>query len=189
MSSLTTHHHPLANTWHNGSDCGQAVIGPAKSSSKAIEVSAVIPCLNEADTIGICVKKALSAFAGAQIRGEVVVADNGSTDGSDLIAERLGARVLHVSAKGYGSALMAGIRAASGRYIIMGDADDSYDFGDIPRFVARLREGYELVQGCRLPAGRGQIPTRAMPWLHKLGNPLLTLLARFMFRVPVTDIY
>lgn len=158
------------------------IVGP-------VEVSVVIPCLNEADTIGICVQKALAAMARATIRGEVVVADNGSTDGSDVIAAALGARIIHVSAKGYGSALMAGIRAASGRYIIMGDADDSYDFGEIPRFVARLRKGFDLVQGCRLPAGGGQIEDGAMPWSHKIGNPLLSSLARFMFRVPATDIY
>ena len=153
------------------------------------EVSVVIPCLNEADTLAVCIRKALAAFAAHNIHGEVIVADNGSTDGSDVIARELGARVVLVSAKGYGSALMGGIRAAAGRYIIMGDADDSYDFGEIPNFVARLREGFELVQGCRLPAGGGQIEAGAMPWSHQIGNPLLSGLARFMFRVPATDIY
>ncbi len=154
-----------------------------------VEVSVVIPCLNEADTIGCCVRKAMAALKQKGIRGEVIVADNGSTDGSDEISAALGARIVRVSAKGYGAALMGGIRAASGRYIIMGDADDSYDFGEIPHFVARLREGYDLVQGCRLPAGGGQIEPGAMPWAHKIGNPLLSFLARFLFRVPVKDIY
>jgi glycosyltransferase involved in cell wall biosynthesis len=183
MRSLIAHQQP-ARVAHRGltGDKTDAVSGP-------VEVSVVIPCLNEADTIGICVQKALAAMAGEKIRGEVVVADNGSTDGSDIIAAALGARVIPVSAKGYGSALMAGIRAASGRYIIMGDADDSYDFGEIPRFVMRLRDGFDLVQGCRLPSGGGQIERGAMPWSHKIGNPLLSLLARFMFRVPATDIY
>ena len=185
MSSLTTRHHVLAQTRRDGG----AALTPAKGNPDAIEVSVVIPCLNEADTIAICVQKALTALAEEQIRGEVIVADNGSTDGSDFIAAGLGARVIHVSAKGYGSALMAGIRAASGVYIIMGDADDSYDFGEIPKFVRRLREGYELVQGCRLPAGGGQIESGAMPWSHRWGNPLLSFLAKCMFRVPATDIY
>lgn len=157
--------------------------------SEAPEVSVVIPCLNEADTLGLCVQKALAAFAGARIRGEVVVADNGSTDGSDLIAVGLGARVIYVSAKGYGSALMAGIRAAAGPLIIMGDADDSYDFSELPKLVTRLRQGDDLVQGCRLPMGGGKIERGAMPWSHRLGNPLLSFLAKFMFRAPVTDIY
>ena len=156
---------------------------------RPVEVSVVIPCLNEADTIGVCVQKAMAALVGAHIAGEVIAADNGSTDGSDRIAKEFGARVIHVSGKGYGKALMAGIAAASGRYIIMGDADDSYDFSELPRFVARLREGFELVQGCRLPAGGGTIARGAMRWSHRIGNPLLSFLARFMFKVPAKDIY
>jgi glycosyltransferase involved in cell wall biosynthesis len=156
---------------------------------RSVEVSVVIPCLNEADTIGVCVQKAMAALVGAHIAGEVIAADNGSTDGSDRIAKEFGARVIHVSGKGYGKALMAGIAAASGRYIIMGDADDSYDFSELPRFVARLREGFELVQGCRLPAGGGTIARGAMRWSHRIGNPLLSFLARFMFKVPAKDIY
>ena len=159
------------------------------TSERSVDVSVVIPCLNEADTIGVCVQKAMAALVGAHIAGEVIAADNGSTDGSDHIAKKFGARVIHVSGKGYGKALMAGIAAASGRYIIMGDADDSYDFSDLPRFVARLREGFELVQGCRLPAGGGTIARGAMRWSHRIGNPLLSFLARFMFKVPVKDIY
>jgi hypothetical protein len=124
------------------------------------------------------------------IHGEVVVADNGSEDGSIAIAERLGARVVHVSERGYGSALMGGIAAAHGRFVIMGDADDSYDFLEVPRFVEGLRKGADLVQGCRLPWGGGTVLPGAMPPLHRwLGNPLFTLMARRMFGVPIHDAY
>ena len=119
-----------------------------------IELSVVMPCLNEADTLATCVDKAIEAMRSRRIRGEVIVADNGSTDGSQEIAAALGARVVPVSQKGYGNALMGGIAAARGKYVIMGDADDSYDFLEIPKFVAKLREGYDLVQGCRLPSRR-----------------------------------
>jgi glycosyltransferase involved in cell wall biosynthesis len=156
----------------------------------AIEVSVVLPCLNEADTIGTCIRKAQRALEDHHLAGEVVVADNGSTDGSAAIAAELGARVIHVASRGYGHALMGGIAAARGRFIIMGDADDSYDFGDIPRFVERLRQGFDLVQGCRLPGGGGRILPGAMPFLHRwLGNPLFSFLARRMFGTPVSDIY
>jgi glycosyltransferase involved in cell wall biosynthesis len=149
-----------------------------------------MPCLNEHETVGICVEKAVTALADAGISGEVIVADNGSTDGSIEIAESLGARVVPVTARGYGNALMGGIRAARGRYVIMGDADDSYDFRDVPKFVAKLRQGYDLVQGCRLPSGGGTVRPGAMPWLHRwLGNPMLSFLARRMFKTGISDIY
>jgi len=149
-----------------------------------------MPCLNEHETVGVCVEKALTALQAAGIEGEVIVADNGSTDGSIEIATALGARVVPISARGYGNALMGGIRAARGRYVIMGDADDSYDFRDVPKFVAKLRQGYDLVQGCRLPSGGGTVKPGAMPWLHRwLGNPMLSLLARHMFRTEIRDIY
>src|SRR5262245_48415924 len=108
-----------------------------------LELSVVMPCLNESDTIAVCIKKALGALEQSGIAGEVVIADNGSTDGSQLIAERLGVRVVPVAERGYGSALMGGIAAARGKFVIMGDADDSYDFRDIPKFVEKLREGYD----------------------------------------------
>lgn len=155
-----------------------------------IEVSIVMPCLNEADTLEFCVVKAQRALREAGIRGEVIVADNGSSDGSVAIGERLGAWVVRVEAKGYGNALMGGIEAARGRYVIMGDADDSYDFLEIPKFVAQLREGHELVQGCRLPAGGGTVAEGAMPWSHRwIGNPLFSLLVRWWFRAPIHDVY
>jgi glycosyltransferase involved in cell wall biosynthesis len=164
--------------------------GEGAEHRSVIEVSVVLPCLNEADTIGTCIRKAQRALEDHQLAGEVIVADNGSTDGSAAIAAGLGARVVHVAARGYGHALMGGIAAARGRFIIMGDADDSYDFGDIPRFVERLRQGFDLVQGCRLPRGGGQILPGAMPFLHRwLGNPLFSFLARRMFGTPVSDIY
>jgi glycosyltransferase involved in cell wall biosynthesis len=154
------------------------------------EVSIVLPCLNEADTLGTCIEKALKAFRESGIEGEVVVADNGSTDGSPEIARRLGARVVSVGERGYGNALMGGIAAARGRYVIMGDADDSYDFLEVPKFVEGLRAGSELVQGCRLPSGGGTVLPGAMPYLHlHLGNPLFSALARGWFEAPIHDVY
>ncbi|HEU4566253.1 MAG TPA: glycosyltransferase family 2 protein [Gemmatimonadaceae bacterium] len=155
-----------------------------------VELSVVIPCLNEADTLATCVRKAQRAIAEHGIAGEVIIADNGSTDGSQEIAAELGARVVPVAARGYGSALMGGIGAARGTFVIMGDADDSYDFTEIPRFVARLREGYDLVQGCRLPRGGGTVRPGAMPFLHRwLGNPMFSMLVRHWFHSPISDVY
>ena len=157
---------------------------------KQIELSVVMPCLNESDTLAVCIEKAQRAMAENNIVGEVIVADNGSTDGSPEIARRLGARLIAVEEKGYGSALMGGIARANGRFVIMGDADDSYDFLEIPKFVAKLREGYDLVQGCRLPAGGGRILPGAMPFLHRWwGNPMFSALARIWFYASINDIY
>ena len=157
---------------------------------REMELSVVMPCLNEADTLEVCVRKAQKGIEQAGVKGEVVVADNGSTDGSVAIAERCGARVVHVREKGYGNALAGGIGAARGRFVIMGDADDSYDFGEVPKFVAKLREGYELVQGCRLPSGGGTVAPGAMPWSHRwIGNPMFSLLSRWWFRAPIHDVY
>ena len=158
--------------------------------TSVVEVSIVMPCLNEADTIGTCIEKAQRALTENNISGEIIVADNGSTDDSRAIASLLGARVIPVLAKGYGNALMAGISAARGKHIIMGDADDSYDFLEIPRFVDKLRQGYDLVQGCRLPLGGGTILHGAMPFSHRwLGNPLFSKMAQWMFRSPMHDVY
>ncbi|MFP5257857.1 MAG: glycosyltransferase family 2 protein, partial [Acidobacteriota bacterium] len=149
-----------------------------------------MPCLNEADTVVVCVQKALRGLAAAGATGEVILADNGSTDGSQALAEAAGARVVAVPEKGYGSALMGGIAAARGRFVIMGDADDSYDFQAIPQFVEKLRQGYDLVMGCRLPPGGGAIVPGAMPVLHRLiGNPLFTFMVRKMFGAPINDVY
>ncbi|MDQ3253201.1 MAG: glycosyltransferase family 2 protein, partial [Acidobacteriota bacterium] len=138
----------------------------------------------------VCIQKAKRSLQEHRIGGEIIVADNGSTDGSQAIATRLGARVVHVEAKGYGNALMGGIAAARGRFIIMGDADDSYDFLEVPKFVEKLREGFDLVQGCRLPAGGGTVMPNAMPFLHRWwGNPMFSLMARTWFRVPIHDVY
>jgi glycosyltransferase involved in cell wall biosynthesis len=145
-----------------------------------VELSVVLPCLNEAETLETCIRKAQEAMRAAGVCGEVIVADNGSSDGSPQIGERLGARVVHVLAKGYGSALMGGIAAAAGQYIVMGDADASYDFGHIPRFLEPLRNGADLVMGNRF---RGGIQKGAMPLLHQyFGNPGLTWLGRLFFR-------
>ena len=158
--------------------------------TQPIELSVVMPCLNEADTLAVCIEKAQRAMREHNIVGEVVVADNGSTDRSIEIAAELGARVVHVEAKGYGSALMGGIEAARGQYILMGDADDSYDFLELPKFVDQLREGHALVQGCRLPAGGGTVLPGAMPALHRWwGNPMFTFMVRNMFAAPIHDVY
>ncbi len=149
------------------------------------EVSIVMPCLNEAETLGTCIRKAYAAIERHQLDAEVIVADNGSTDGSPLIAEQMGARLVPVREKGYGSALRAGILAARGTYVIMGDADDSYDFSAVYPFLERLRDGYDLVMGNRF---RGGIRPGAMPWKHRwIGNPILTRIGRLFFPCPVGD--
>jgi len=154
-----------------------------------LELSIVMPCLNEADTVRACVRKAKQSLQQLGISGEVIVADNGSTDGSIEIALEEGARVVPVDRKGYGAALMGGIEAARGRFVLMGDADDSYDFTDTAKFYHKLLEGADIVQGCRLPSGGGKVMPGAMPWLHQWGNPALTWLVRTMFHSPVHDVY
>lgn len=152
-----------------------------------LELTVVMPCLNEAETLEVCIAKAMKCLEDNNIPGEVLIADNGSTDGSQGIARRLGARVVEVSARGYGSALRGGIAAARGRYVIMADADDSYDFSALMPFVEKLREGYELVMGNRFLGG---IAPGAMPPLHRyLGNPVLTALGRLFFRSPCGDFH
>jgi len=147
---------------------------------EGLELTVVMPCLNEAETLGTCIRRAQQAIADANIAGEVLVADNGSTDGSIEIAEGLGARLVRVAAKGYGNALMGGIAAAAGKYVVMGDADASYDFAHIPRFLGPLRDGADLVMGNRF---RGGIEKGAMPPTHQyFGNPALTWLGRLFFR-------
>jgi len=149
-----------------------------------------MPCLNEADTVATCVATARRALDEAGIHGEVLVADNGSTDNSQQLAEGAGGCVVVVGERGYGAALMGGIEAARGRFVVMGDADGSYDFLEVPRIVEKLREGFDLVQGCRLPSGGGRVLPGAMPALHYwLGNPLFSVLARMWFASPVRDVY
>jgi glycosyltransferase involved in cell wall biosynthesis len=151
------------------------------------ELSIVMPCLNEAQTVGICVMKAQAYLDMHKIAGEVIVADNGSTDGSQAIALSLGARVEPVVSRGYGNALRAGIAAARGEFVVMGDSDDSYDFSALQPFIEQLREGYDLVLGNRF---RGGIAPGAMPVLHKFfGNPLLTFIGRTLYRSPSHDFY
>jgi glycosyltransferase involved in cell wall biosynthesis len=160
------------------------------STPDTVELTIVMPCLNEAETLATCIRKAQTGLERAGVRGEVLIADNGSTDGSPGIAEKLGARVVHVKEKGYGSALRGGIEAARGKWIIMGDADDSYDFSDLNRFVEKFREGFELVMGCRLPSGGGTIAPGAMPWKNRwIGNPTLSFIGRVFFNCPARDFH
>jgi glycosyltransferase involved in cell wall biosynthesis len=157
------------------------------TSTESIELSIVMPCLNEAETLATCIDKAQGYLKRSGVVGEIVIADNGSTDGSQDIARAHGARVIEVSAKGYGSALMGGIDAARGEYVIMGDADDSYDFSRLDPFVERLRAGDELVMGNRF---KGGIADGAMPPLHKyLGNPVLSWIGQVLFRSPIGDFH
>lgn len=151
------------------------------------ELTILMPCLDEAETIETCIRKASNFLVSANIKGEVLVADNGSTDGSQNLAKALGARVISVSERGYGAALIAGINAAKGRYVIMGDADDSYDFSALQPFVDQLRHGADLVMGDRF---KGGIASGAMPLLHKyLGNPVLSFVGRLFFGIPVRDFH
>ena len=151
-----------------------------------LELSIVMPCLNEAETIAACIGKASMAIDGLGLRAEIVVADNGSTDGSQAIAQELGARVVCVAARGYGNAIMGGIAAARGRYVLIGDADDSYDFSDLAPFVEKLREGHDLVMGNRF---HGDFRPGAMPMMHRyLGTPALTGIERLLFRSPIGDL-
>jgi len=152
-----------------------------------LELSILMPCLNEAETIEVCVRKAKAFLTSRGIRGEVLVADNGSNDGSQALATACGARVVPIAARGYGAALLGGIQAASGKFIIMGDADDSYDFSALDPFVEKLRDGYELVMGNRFMGG---IKPSAMPALHRyLGNPVLTAIGRLLYRSPCGDFH
>ena len=156
-------------------------------SATSVEVTILMPCLNEAETVGTCIGKAQRFLAQADIFGEVLVADNGSTDGSREIAEKRGARVVEVRDRGYGAALIGGIDAANGRYVIMGDADDSYDFSALMPFIERLRDGADLVMGNRF---KGGIAPGAMPLLHRyLGNPVLSWIGRLFFHINVGDFH
>lgn len=151
------------------------------------ELTILMPCLNEAETLNVCIQKARKFLDDHHVEGEILIADNGSTDGSQEIALRGGARVVAVERKGYGSALIAGCKAAQGKYVIMGDADDSYDFVNLMPFVEKLREGYELVMGNRFAGG---IEDGAMPWLHRyIGNPILSFIGRVFFKSWINDFH
>ena len=159
-------------------DCGNEI---------SCELTIVLPCLNEEKTVGICVEKARNFLKKNDILGEVVVADNGSTDGSIEIASSHGARIVHVAEKGYGNALRGGFSEAYGKYIIMADSDDSYDLVNLLPFLEKLREGYDLVMGNRFQGG---IQKGAMPWHHRyIGNPVLTFLGKVFFNSPVGDFH
>jgi hypothetical protein len=159
-------------------------------SMPSCDLTILMPCLNEAETLAACIAKAQRGIAEAGVEGEVLIADNGSTDGSIELAEKHGARVVRVTEKGYGSALRGGIEAARGRWLLMGDADDSYDFSQAPRFVEALRAGHDVVMGCRLPSGGGTIAPGAMPWKNRwLGNPVLSFLGRLFFKTPIRDFH
>jgi glycosyltransferase involved in cell wall biosynthesis len=180
----------ISNVAEDRSSFGADENGAALRNPAQLELSVVIPCLNEAQTLAGCVQKAHAAIRDNGIAGEVVVADNGSSDESPEIAERLGARLVRVDARGYGNALMGGINAARGKFIIMGDADGSYDFEAIPIFIAKLREGFDLVQGCRLKSGGGTITPGAMPMLHqRFGNPFFSFVAKRWFNSEIHDVY
>jgi glycosyltransferase involved in cell wall biosynthesis len=168
----------------------KATPAAASDPDRRTELSIVMPCLNEGETLGGCIETARAALREHGIAGEIVVADNGSIDGSRELARRLGVRLAVAGRRGYGNALMAGIAAARGRYVLIGDADGSYDFRELPAFLEKLRDGYDLVQGCRLERGGGRVLPGAMPVLHhRVGNPFLSWIARRWFQAPVTDLY
>lgn len=152
-----------------------------------LELSIVMPCLNEAETLGTCIRKAKTFLEKYNVAGEIVIGDNGSTDGSQAIAEKLGARVVPVKQRGYGAAIMGAIAESHGKYVIMGDSDDSYDFLHLELFVEKLREGYDLVMGNRF---KGGIMKGAMPFLHRyLGNPVLSFIGKLFFNIPIGDFH
>jgi glycosyltransferase involved in cell wall biosynthesis len=160
---------------------------PESSQASPIELSIIMPCLNEAETLAICIRKALAYLKRAQIRGEVIIGDNGSTDGSQQIALDCGARVVNIKQRGYGAALYGATLAARGQYIIMGDSDDSYDYTSLDPFVLKLREGYDLVMGNRFAGG---IKPGAMPWKNRyIGNPILSMIGRLFFHSPAKDFH
>jgi glycosyltransferase involved in cell wall biosynthesis len=170
---------------------GSSTMGVNRDASapggQLVELSIVMPCLNEQETVAVCVRKAIGSLREAGIAGEVIVADNGSTDDSVLLAQAEGARVVNIQQKGYGNALKGGILASRGEYVLMADSDDSYDFSHAPRFVEQLRAGSDLVMGNRF---RGGISRQAMPFLHRyLGNPVLTAIGRLFFGSPCGDFH
>lgn len=187
MASQLLEKHFMAATASALRTAAHATSAPHGETSTQLELSIIMPCLDEAETIALCIRKAKAFLADHGIAGEVIIADNGSTDGSQQIANALGARIVHVPARGYGAALIGGIEAARGTYVAMGDADDSYDFGGLMPFVETLRGGADLVMGNRFQGG---IAPGAMPVLHRyLGNPVLSFLGRAFFGTPIGDFH
>lgn len=161
----------------------------SSENEKNIEVSVVIPCLNESETLENCLYKVKQALFDCPQNWEIIVADNNSSDNSAEIAEKNGAKVVTVAERGYGNALMGGINSAAGKFIVMCDADESHDFLEIPNFINKLRDGFEIAQGCRMPAGGGTISAGSMSFLHRrVGNPFFSLLVRRWFHVPIHDV-
>jgi hypothetical protein len=179
MSETPTDSNPVRAAWRD--------VEKSFAETEPLELTILMPCLDEAETLGLCIDKACAFLWRSGVRGEVVIADNGSTDGSQEIARARGARVVRVAERGYGAALIAGIKAARGRFVIMGDADDSYDFANLDAFMEKLREGNDVVMGNRF---RGGIAESAMPRLHRyLGNPALSFVGRLFFRSPIGDFH
>ena len=155
-----------------------------------MDLSVVIPCLNESETIGICIKKAKYQIKKLKLKGEIIISDNGSTDGSEKIARKLGAKVFNCKIKGYGSAVINGIKKSKGKFIIIADADNSYNLNDIPKFYKKIQDGYDLIQGCRLPKGGGKIKKGAMPISHRIiGNPFFSKLVKVFYNLKFNDVY
>lgn len=155
-----------------------------------MEISVVLPCLNESETLSICIKKAFKQIKKLRIKGEIIVADNGSIDGSINIAKKLGVVLVNVKNKGYGNVLRAGINKAKGKFILIADSDDSYNLNDLPKFYKKITKGYDIVQGCRLPSGGGKIVSGAMPLSHRIiGNPIFSYLTKLLYQVPFNDVY
>lgn len=155
-----------------------------------MNLSVVIPCLNEAETLGLCIKKAKNQIKKLKINAEIIVSDNGSTDDSKLIAKKMGAKVIECKKKGYGYAVINGIKKSKGEYIIIADADNSYDFNDMPKFYNKIKKGFDIIQGCRMPKGGGKIEKDAMPLTHKfIGNPLFTSMVKKFYGVKFNDVY
>lgn len=154
------------------------------------ELTLLMPCLNEAESLATCIRKAKNALSKLSVQGEILIADNGSIDGSQDIGIENGARVINVKELGYGAALSEGIKAAKGNFIIMGDADDSYDWSNIEPIYKELQHGNDFVIGCRFPSGGGKVLPNAMPWLHKwIGNPILSMLGRLFFKTDIRDFH
>ena len=155
-----------------------------------MNLSIVIPCLNEVETLQKCIDKINNNLKKNNINGEIIVSDNGSTDGSLEIAKKNNTKIVNVKEKGYGNVVRAGIKESTGEYIFIADADDSYDFNEIPRFYKKIKEGYDIIQGCRLPRGGGKIEKGAMPLSHKyIGNPFFTFLSKIIYKLPFNDVY